>query len=304
MNRAVIALASLLALGGEAAVAAPADADVAPPTPRVRAIASAADAIRALVAGRPRVVAFGEYHQTEGTAHIPSALRRFIDELWPALAPATAELVVETWISQGHCGPQEQAAVSAVGKVTERPAQTESEVVTLIRRAKEAGARPQILELTCADYAAIRPDGGELDAERLLQMTGDKLRARIVAALGRLERQRPAATARTLVVVYGGALHNDLYPRAELAPFTFGRAVRDQVGGRYLEIDLYVPEYIEHDARLRAQPWFPAYQRLAQQSRPVLVERAPDSFIVIFPKTTPAAPAGARPQPQRGGTRR
>jgi hypothetical protein len=93
-------------------------------------------------------------------------------------------------------------------------------------------------------------------------------------------------------VVYGGALHNDLFPIAELAPFTFGRAVRQRTAGHYLEIDLYVPEYIAKDAKIRTQPWFADYARLSKRAKgqPVLVERAPDSFIVIFPPT-PAKPA-------------
>jgi hypothetical protein len=285
----LVAVAPWLAL----TAAAQNEGDAAPPAPQVRAIASPVDTIRALIGDRAHVVAFGEYHQTANTAHIRSALRRFIDELWPAIAPSSADLVVETWISQGNCGKQETAAVADVAKVSQRPAQTESEVVTLIRRAKEMGVRPQILEMSCADYASIKPDGGALDAERMLKLTSDKLESRIEAALAR-QQKTPPPPARSRVVVYGGALHNDLYPRAELAPFTFGRLVRERTGGGYLEIDLYVPEYIEHDANIRGQPWFRDYQRLARTGNPVLVERAPDSFIVIFAKS-PAAKAGGKP---------
>ena len=67
-------------------------------------------------------------------------------------------------------------------------------------------------------------------------------------------------------MVYGGALHNDLLPVPELAPFTFGSAVRARVGqGQYLEVDLYVPEYVQRNRRIQREPWFRAYQRLARE---------------------------------------
>ena len=252
------------------------------------AVPSAAAAVAELLAAHPRVVAFGEYHQTAATAHIPSALRRFIDELWPVVAPGAAGLIVETWISQGNCGEEEKTVVAGVAKTTERPVETESEVVTLIRRAKEAKVPPQILQLSCADYASIHPKG-EIDYERMLRLTSDKLQGRIEAALA-----APAGPRRT-VVVYGGALHNDLLPVPELAPFTFGSAVRARVGqGQYLEVDLYVPEYVERDRRIQREPWFRAYQRLARRGQPALVERAPDSFIVVLPRSRSHAPKARR----------
>ncbi|HEX7599822.1 MAG TPA: hypothetical protein VF518_16510, partial [Polyangia bacterium] len=51
---------------------------------------SAAAAVQALLAGKPRVVGFGEYHQQKKTAKIPSALKRFTKEIVPVLAAAGA----------------------------------------------------------------------------------------------------------------------------------------------------------------------------------------------------------------------
>ena len=55
----------------------------------------------------------------------------------------------------------------------------------------------------------------------------------------------PRPPGRPLVVVYGGALHNDLYPDATLAKSRFGRAIFAFTRGVYREIDLYVPAMID-----------------------------------------------------------
>jgi hypothetical protein len=61
-----------------------------------------------------------------------------------------------------------------------------------------------------------------------------------------------------------------------------------------VEIDLYVPEYIERNAKIRREPWYPRYQRLARAGQPALVERAPGSFILIFARSPAQRPGGTR----------
>jgi hypothetical protein len=126
--------------------------------PPAAAYPSAAVAVQALLAGNPRVVAFGEYHQQRKTARIPSALRHFTREILPALRAAGAtDLVAESWITTGSCGEVERKAIAQVDKATQRPASTENEVVTLLRRAKESGIEPRILQIACKDYQAMDP---------------------------------------------------------------------------------------------------------------------------------------------------
>lgn len=277
----IVALA--LAAGPAAkAVKAPAAKAPAPP---VKVVDSVADAIKDILARKPRVIAFGEVHQTTRTVAVESSVQRFTNQILPVLARASSDLVVETWITDGECGEKEKAAVKEIEKTTERPPQTENEVVTLIRRAKELGAEPHILKLTCQDYDAVHPDGG-VDYDVQLRMTSSKLEGQIDAALGRKGGDPARAVA-----VYGGALHNDLYPTPEEAPWTFGRSVSAKVGGRYVEVDLYVPEYIEGIERLTAQPWYAAYRRAAQPGKAAVVQRGEGSFIVVYPRGAPASPA-------------
>lgn len=244
--------------------------------PDVASYQTPAEALRSLLASHPRMVAFGEYHQQKKTAKIPSALKRFTTDLLPVLAKDSAtDLVAETWITTGSCGEEEKKAVAQVDKTTRRPATTEDEVVTLLRQAKERGLQPRILQIACKDYRAMMKDGA-MDFDRLLRVTRDQLDTQIRAALGR--------TGSRMVVSYGGALHNDREPTAELAAYAFGPAIAQAVNDRYLEIDLYVPEYIAKDKSIQAQPWYQRYRAAHQPGRTTVVRRGPGSYAIVFPR--------------------
>ena len=280
---AVLAVAPEQPARDAGALPPPHDPGVSPPTvtapeaPRATLHPTAASALRVLLKSHPVVVAFGEFHQTKATSRIPSAIKRFTREMLAPLAEAGAtDLVVETWITTGSCGEAEKKAVAQVEKTTERPARTENEVVALLGRAKQAGIQPRILHIACEDYHAMM-GGTDVDFDRLLRLTRDQLEVQIRAALA-----RPGSR---MVVSYGGAMHNDLQPSEELAPYAFGAAVAGAVGGRYLEIDLYVPEFIEKNAITRAQPWFDAYRRNRGRGQVTLVRRSDSSFALVFPRS-------------------
>jgi hypothetical protein len=245
--------------------------------PSAHVFPSAAAALQPLLAEKPRVISFGEYHQLEKTAQFASALRRFTDAMLPALRAAGAtHLVVETWVTTGSCGEAEHKAVADVAKTTERPAATEGELVRLLRRAKEDGIKPGILEVDCKDYQALTQGKDGVDYERLLRLTRDQLQIQIRAAL--------AQEGAGLVVSYGGALHNDVGPRPELANYAFGDAFVTMLAGRYIEVDLCVPEFIERDQNLRRQPWYRAYRRAYRAGATILIQRGPHSFVLVFPR--------------------
>ncbi len=238
---------------------------------------SAAAALQAVLAREPRLLAIGEIHQTQATARIPSALKRFTNDVLPILREEGAtDLVLETWLATGSCGEVEQKAVEQVEKTTERPARTENEVLTLLRRAKDLGLVSRILQVACKDYEAIM-GGGEVDFDRLLRLTRDQLQAQLRVALRR--------HGSGMVLSYGGALHNDLAPQTELAPYSFGPAMAEAVSGRYVELDLYVPEFVEKNEGLRGQAWYAAYQRAYRRGQYTLVRLGESSFALVFPRT-------------------
>jgi hypothetical protein len=255
--------------------------------PAVEHFAHAAQALDRVLATPAQVVAFGEYHQTAATKNIPSSLLRFIEELLPAVAKLATDLVVETWVADGHCGRQESKVVEEVQTTTERPPETEGEIVTLLKRAKAAGMMPHILTLSCKDYWSITGRGGETDFAKMLTLTRDRLQGEVTRAL---VVPRPAASSHVpRVAVYGGALHNDLYPASGDRPFAFGRALFAKVKGQYLEVDLVVPEYILGDQHLATEPWFDAFKAGIKAGDALLIRRSERSYIIVFPTQSAAS---------------
>jgi len=264
-------------------------ADASPPEEKpalpYRSFSGAAAALEHVLKKHdPLAVGFGEFHQKTDSVKVRSAVRRFAEQLVDPLARRASDLVVETWITKGSCGKQEKQVVKQVETATKRPEATESEVVKLLKRAKGAGIRPHILEVGCDDYKQLL-GAGKVDYAKLLGMITRHLRGK-AEKLVTLRGKKPAAARppggpRRLVVVYGGALHNDLYPYDDLKDFTFGEALKVKTGGRYVEVDLYVPEYVQKDKNLAKERWFPLL-RLASPRGVVLIERGSGSYILLL----------------------
>jgi hypothetical protein len=245
--------------------------------PRAATVTGAGAAIATLMPDPGGVIAFGELHQTKATAKVRSAISRFTDEILPVVAPHASHLIVETWITRGTCGEAEAQVTKEVARTTERPVETESEIMKLLRRAKELGVAPHVLDVGCEEYAVLAGTNGAVDYDKLLTITNQHLERAIGQGL-----LLPRAPGRPLVVVYGGALHNDLFPDPTLAKYTFGRHVHAATRGAYREIDLYVPEMVYTTPALHAEPWYRAWKQAGVGDSEVLIERSPRSAILVF----------------------
>jgi hypothetical protein len=265
-----------------AALAAAILARAYPPPPELAPVAhmspSAAAALAPFVVDATGVIAFGEVHQVTASTKTRSALTRFTDDVLPALAPRAAHLIVETWMTTGACGAAETRVTEDVARTTRRPAATEDEIVRVLRRAKELGVVPHVLSVSCADYAALSAGGG-VDYDKLLTLTRRHLERAIEQAM-----LLPRAPERPLVLVYGGALHNDLYPQRDTEAYAFGRSVYALLRGNYREVDLYVPELVARVPAMRAERWFAVWRRGARPDVVVTIPRSARSLIVVFPR--------------------
>jgi hypothetical protein len=114
---------------------------------------------------------------------------------------------------------------------------------------------------------------GHINFLLLLELITDKLATTTRALI--------AADPDHAVIVYGGALHNDLYPRWPLEELSYARPLA-QDGVRVLEIDLVVPEVVAHMPMVRDEPWFPLLGR-ASPDRVIVWDRGPGSYVVILP---------------------
>lgn len=246
--------------------------------PRIKIFPSAGAAVADLLSkNEARIVAFGEFHQTEGTTHIESSVMRFTDQILPQLK-TSRDLVVETWVKEGNCGHEEEAVLEDLDETTERPRTTETEVARMMRLSREAGIAPHILTIGCEDYARLHGDGGQVDYWKFLGLITEGLRDKAKE----LAASEHEVDGRRRVVIYGGAIHNDEKPYDDLAPYSFAEDLRRHTGGSYLEVDLYVPEFVRDNDQLAAEPWFPLFQEHVSRDKVLLIEQSPSSYIVVF----------------------
>jgi len=224
----------------------------------------------------PRVLAVGEAHAQQGTAQIRSSTRRFAEQLLPLLSGKSKHIVIELLLA--NCKPHTSAQVAQTqAPVTEQQAQSnQAEFLTLGKYAKRLGIEPQALAPECAEYDSViaaRNDG----VARLLSIVAEQTRKSVLALLAEPE---PG-----LVVTYGGALHNDLYPRPGQESWSFGPALAQASLGHYVELDLIVPEFVKDSEAWRNLPWFQAFDRDHLPTETLLFRPAPGTFTLIFPKT-------------------
>jgi hypothetical protein len=219
---------------------------------------------------QPRVYAIGEYHQTRNAISSTSPLARFTREIISMLEPQARHLVVEAWLD-ASCWSDTAAQVAAA---TQRADSVKMDVMRLVNASRQRGLLAHTLPMTCIEYDAVVDASGRVDFLLLLQLITDKL--------ADTTRRILAADHGTSVIVYGGALHNDLYPRWPLDELSYAKPLAEELGGHVLEIDLVVPEIVAPMQMIRSEPWFPLLGR-ASPDRVLVWQRAPASYVVILP---------------------
>ncbi|HEY0469053.1 MAG TPA: hypothetical protein VGC79_32895, partial [Polyangiaceae bacterium] len=229
----------------------------------------------------PRVLSIGEAHAQEGTTGIHSSTRRFAERLLPLLSGKAKHIVIELLLA--NCKPKTVERAAQIQKpVTEHQAQgNQSEFLTLGKFAQRLGIEPQALAPDCAEYDRVAA-AGEDGVARLLTLVARETEKSVEALLAKPD------TSDELIVTYGGALHNDLAPRPGQEGWSFGPKLAADTHGRYLELDLIVPEFVKDTEAWRGLPWFRAFDRQQLTSETLLYRPAENSFALIFPKTETA----------------
>jgi len=240
---------------------------------RHRTFPDAASAIRAILAeaGGAKVYAIGEYHPSRRHTAVRTPLEHFSTEILDVLVPHASHLVVETWIDAG-CSASSRTVEAQVRSTLGRPPGTTAELEALVLRSARNRLRTHGLAMTCIEHGALLDGRGRVDFVRLLVMVTEKL-ATTTRRLIETERA---------VIVYGGAVHNDLYPRWPLAELSYAYAISRELGGGVLEIDLVVPEIVAPLPLIRHEDWFPLLGRAAPD-RVLVWRRGPASYVVILP---------------------
>lgn len=239
-----------------------------------------AEAFAKVLAAKPRVLAIGEVHQTTSSTAIRSAISRFTEQLLPVLRHKASDLIAETWVSSGDCGEEEEEAVEEIAETTQRPVETEDEVVTLLKKARELMIIPHILQVSCDEYASMLDPDGELDSEKVLALVTKLLLEKAKF----LHEKNESRKSKRTVVIYGGAIHNDLRPEADYAAYSYGKALDFVTEERYVALDLYVPELVEAIEEYQNEAWYPHFKKYVSDKKTLLIREGESSFIIIFPR--------------------
>ena len=242
---------------------------------------SVGEAFEDALAGGPRVVAIGEAHAQRGTT-VPSSAHHFKEDLLPLLAGRASDLLVEVMNPPAGCAKTTEVVRGKQAVVTQKQAPSDQgEYVAMGTRARELGIIPDLLRPTCGDLAAV-DSAGEDAVPASLAMIARLTRTQVERMLER-DEQTPGDENK-IVVTYGGALHNDLDPSPERAGWSFGPALAARTGGRYVAINLYVPELID-DSDAWKRLAFYRYYDPAKAGAKTAVFRQGKSFVVVLPRT-------------------
>ena len=254
--------------------------DAPDPIPPYQLYPDLGAALQALTRDQPRVIGIGELHvRTDRPGPSVSALARFSAEVLPAIGAKVSDVVVETWTVDPSC----QKAAAGTQKIEsnmKRPVTTRSEIGALFGVARSRSITAHVMRLSCADLGSFAGDRA-LDAEKLLGLVTREL-DRVTRSAVRYRDEHHET--RPIILVYGGALHNDLYPFQSTKQWSYGVGVDDATGGRYVELDVFAPELVEHEPVYEHEPWYPLVAKADGQGV-ILIERAPRSYLALLPRS-------------------
>jgi hypothetical protein len=244
-----------------------------------RQYASARDAFIDVLATDPLVVGVGEAHAPKG-ASVASAAARFTRDILPALAGRASDLLVELMMPPQGCTDAAAEAREKQRAVTSLQAEhDQNEYVVMGERARSLGIVPDMLRPSCADIAAVtRAGDGAIGAS--LELIAQLARRQAVRLV---DRDAASETDRgKMVVLYGGLLHNDLAPRPGAAAWSYAPAVDEHVSGRFVAIDLIVPEFIGDGEPWRSLTWWSRYDRARLGAKATLFRTGQRTFVLVF----------------------
>ncbi len=251
---------------------------------------SAAAAVGAILEeSKPALLAFGESHALKG-ADVPSTAARFTAELLPVFKDKASALVLELWAPDPKCGKEKIKEVEKKQKVvTDQQAPTnKNEFVVLGEKSREVGIVPFLLKPTCDDFDKVQQAGNDPVAATLasIDVITRNMKAKATTLFDETTKKAPGK----MVLTYGGALHNDLVPKKDRESWSYAADLDKLAPGKYVELDLVVPEYIKDTEAWQSFAWYPAYDRQKMGGRVVVIDVAPRSYTLVFAATKRVGP--------------
>jgi hypothetical protein len=239
------------------------------------------DAFLEALSSDPLVVGIGEAHRpADLPGSVGSATSRFSDQLLPTLSGRASDLLIELMLPPQGCADAAAQVRAKQSVVTAKQAPTnQNEYVAMGDRARKLAIVPDMLRPACTDMDAVRDAGDAIDASLvLIARLFEKQAERLVDRDARSD-----ADQGKVVVLYGGALHNDLAPSPDTARWSYAPALDAYVQGRFVAVDLIVPEFIRDDATWRALPWVKDYDVQKLGAKTTLFRTGDKSYVLVFP---------------------
>jgi hypothetical protein len=233
-----------------------------------------------VLARKPLVLGLGEAHAQKAVPGVRSSAARFTAEMLPALEHLASDLVIELMVPPSGCEQKTKAAVQRkVDRITETQADTnQSEYLAMGDEAKKLGIQPHLIHPSCDDFRSLNAPGADpADAAlrlvaRLMRDAADKILAR-----------NAKAGVEKIVVLYGGAIHNDLEPSEAARPYAFGPPLVALTKGRYVELDIFVPELVRDSGLWTRFVWYPHFDKKAHPDKATMFAPLPSSFTLLLP---------------------
>ncbi len=233
------------------------------------------------------ILAFGYTHRQLPTQ--PSAVEHFAEEIMPGLAEAGYHDLVLEVFPRGNPDSQlelEIAAFNQTGNIgTEMNRYfnlvDRASFEHLLQQARDLGIQIHTggVDLSNIFYTLWHPSF-LASPQRILQ-------ARMEIARNSRDRIRLLVNEGKNVASLNGTLHNDLYPTQKSGPASFGKSLNAMFPGRFVEIDLVVPELSAKnkaykDLPLSAQCNWESF--IPSSGVNLVSEVGPNSYLLYWPK--------------------
>jgi hypothetical protein len=240
-----------------------------------RRFASVADAMQSIVSmaaeSSAPTFAVGEYHPTAKQQVRVPPITWFYRDMLPALCGQACHLLMETWSDDLQWTRSYRSVSRQIAVAIDRP---KSALAAMSAIPVLPAMQLHTLSLPYVQQQALLDAKGRVDFFRLLVTITEKLGDAAIELSQRAPKQN--------VIIYGGAIHNDLYPAWGLGIFSYAGNVAQNTVGQIVEIDVVVPEIVGDNNELRRQDWF-LLLKAANPHSAILYQRGLHSFVLITP---------------------
>jgi len=245
-----------------------------------RSFAQAPDAIAYLMRETtPRVLAVGEIHAQKSNVLRVSPTQRFAT-LLPIFCGNARHIVIELMTGRNDCGDDRVEQVRRAQEPVTLPqaAANQNDFFALGNVAKANLIQPHALTPTCDEFKSIL-NAKDQDIARMLELTATRSAE---VAEGLLELNA-SAKGIPYVILYGGAMHNDMTPNVGREAFSYGPRLDAITQQRTTELDIVLREQVKDTESFQRLAWYPEFRAPGLEQQFVLYQLGPKSFTLIYP---------------------